>query len=113
MEEQLVSLKVAKLLREKGFRQLVPKYYDENEIIVCKLGDWNSPLFKGMLNSAPTQSLAQKWLREIHTTYVLIDIGPIGFYFHIISGKLDYTGDYYITYEAALEAGLEMTLRYI
>ena len=62
---------------------------------------------------APTQSLAQRWLRDKHGFFVLIELNSIGLYPHIYNGKLDYKGDYYLSYESALEEGLLMALRYL
>lgn len=68
MEEQIVSLKVAKLLEEHNF---------------C------------------------------NGFFVLIELNSIGLYPHIVGGELDYKGDYYLSYESALEEGLLMALRYL
>lgn len=48
MEEEIVSLKTAKLLKEKGF--------DES-------------LSKG----CPTQNIVQRWFREVHNIIILVD----------------------------------------
>ena len=79
MEDELVSLETAMLLKEKGFNEPCSYYYENNELY--KLGYYhgegtgfvrnNSPidgrfLCEEMQCTAPTQSLAQKWLREIH-----------------------------------------------
>lgn len=48
---------------------------------------------------APTQSLAQRWLRDKHGFFVLVELNSIGLYPHIVGGELDYKGDYYLSYE--------------
>ena len=45
--------------------------------------------------------------------FVLVELDSIGLYPHIYNGKLDYKGDYYLSYESALEEGLLMALRYL
>lgn len=77
MEEQIVSLKVAKLLEEHNFCNGSSHYYDK------------------------------------HGFFVLIELNSIGLYPHIVGGELDYKGDYYLSYESALEEGLLMALRYL
>ena len=73
--------------------------------------------------SAPTQSLAQKWLREVHKIYVTSLQTYVGddidkkHYFEISYGKhLKQMGDkygYFDTYEAALEVGIFEALQLI
>lgn len=48
-----------------------------------------------------------------HGFFVLIELNSIGLYPHIVGGELDYKGDYYLSYESALEEGLLMALRYL
>ena len=79
MEDEIVSFETAMLLKEKGFNEPCSYYYENNDLY--KLGYYhgegtgfvrnNSPidgrfLCEEMQCTAPTQSLAQKWLREIH-----------------------------------------------
>jgi len=56
MEEQYITFEVAQLAKEKGFN--FPNKASQNDY----LGEY------------PTQSLLQKWLREVHQIYVDIDI---------------------------------------
>lgn len=59
------------------------------------------------------QSVVQKWLRDEHNFFVLVELDCIGLYPHIYNGKLDYKGDHYLSYESALGGGLLMALRYL
>ena len=80
MKEQLVSHEVAKLAKEKGFKEFCNKYYDLDSRYK------NKPvLFDGNIISdgyyhddyfiAPTQALLQKWLREKTDDWMHIQIG--------------------------------------
>ena len=79
MEDKIVSFETAMLLKEKGFDEPCCHFYEDNEL--CKLSRYqgdgtgfvrnNSPindrlLCEEMQCTAPTQSLAQRWLRETH-----------------------------------------------
>ena len=72
--EDFVSFEVAKLLKEKGFKEIVQSLWigeDEYHYISTesiKPDDYNSG--GTCLYSAPTQSLALKWLREVHNIYI-------------------------------------------
>lgn len=59
------------------------------------------------------QSVVQKWLRDKHGFFVLVGLDHKGLYYHICNGKIDYKGDHYLSYESALDMGLQMALRYI
>ena len=142
MEDEIVSFETAMLLKEKGFNEPCPCFYEDNEL--CKLcyyqGDGNgfsrnnSPIndrlsCEEMQCTAPTQSLAQKWLRE--TRNITFNANP-----HSNDGKIIYvvtikviSSNKYIdfnvmmdtsnkatmfdTYEDALEAGLKYCLKSI
>ncbi len=121
MEEQLVSLEVAKLLKEEEFNVNVNTYYDEyNRLQVDKpKNDWNDPLYLDIVCSAPTQSLAQQWIREkgIHIEvyantsgwgWILTKCGGNG---SCIKEIEDDT--FFDTYEDALEEGLKQALKLI
>ena len=77
MEDEIVSLETAMLLRKKGFNEPCCRFYEDNELykLAYYHGDGagfvrnNSPIndmmyCEEMQCTAPTQSLAQKWLRE-------------------------------------------------
>ena len=121
MEEALVSLETARLLKDKGFNVNVNTYYDEYNILQVDKpkNDWNDPLYLGIICSAPTQSLAQQWIREkgIHIGvyanasgwgWILTKCGGNG---SCIKEIEDDT--FFNTYEDALEEGLKQALKLI
>ena len=137
--ENLVSFETAKLLKEKGFTDTIgiingKHYYnykgeldgDQLDFIKASLKKENLTLVDNY--PSPTLSLAQKWLREKHNIYVLLEetqtfslITGIGFYYKIIKVDLDikehlklfYSEYFYSTYEEALEEGILHTLKLI
>lgn len=125
MKEQLVSFEVARLAKEKGFNEGCRFYYDldfqestfhndyeslKNSEIVDGYGK-----FKWKMISAPTQSLLQKWLRDVHNIHISIK-NISGFYWLEVStqGKeVTPLNTKFYTYEEALEAGLLEALKLI
>ena len=82
MEEQLISYETAKLAKEKGFDEKVYREYDKSGYLRCTsksadvvLGPYDE-LLKSTEYPAPTQSLLQRWLREVHNIEVLISRIP-------------------------------------
>ena len=135
MKEQLISFETAKLAKEKGFKTLGMFYYHSNSDKVNKGTwddgelNWNGIPYDGMSVetwAAPTQSLLQKWLRELHNTHVTImyfsanaDLTPGDDYQPMIDiirpvhrAILEDLGDFR-TYEEALEKGLQEALKLI
>ncbi|MGK0464836.1 hypothetical protein [Clostridium sp.] len=148
MEDKLIEFETAKLAKEKGFNLLTPKYYTtENPHSyhkdldgVCILGLMHSntlynpqdeldeetgisfyKLNPGIIY-APTQSLLQKWLREVHDLDVYVI--PNGSRDKSINKRLYHpqiwVRDKYQTelhskhtYEQALEKGLIESLKLI
>ena len=142
MEDEIVSFETAMLLKEKGFNEPCSHYYEDNDLY--KLGYYhgegtgfvrnNSPidgrfLCEKMQCTAPTQSLAKKWLRE--TRNITFNANP-----HSNDGKIIYvvtikviSSNKYIdfnvmmdasnkanmfdTYEDAIESGLTYCLKSI
>ena len=84
MEEELISYETAKLAKEKGFNWPVVSSYNDEGDTFCKTKphDWNikrtAALKKNPYCSAPTQSLLQKWLREIHNLQININYHHFG-----------------------------------
>lgn len=132
MKEQLISFETAKLAKEKGFDWSTFDSYSKGILKSNTLHNSydfnNDPNFKGRL-SAPTQSLLQKWLREVHNIHVHCFTYAFGWYV-----KHDNTpnpelwdkdkrwdsfnpeaviGDQFKTYEEALEVGLIEALKLI
>lgn len=125
MTEELVTLETAKLLRKKGFNEYCRFVIGEDRVISDIISTWNLPP-----NSfpAPTQSIAQKWLREIRGVYVYVEpvIGKrwkLSFCdFNVPTEESDWMENeinkgngykVYDTYEEALEAGLQEALKLI
>ena len=142
MEDEIVSFETAMLLKEKGFNEPCSYYYEDDELyklayyhgdgagFVCNNSPINDRLLcEEMQCTAPTQSLAQKWLREIHN--ITFNANP-----HSNDGKIVYVVtikvisnkkhvDFNVmmdtsnkaimfdTYEDAIEAGLEYCLKTI
>lgn len=76
--EDYVSLETAKLLREKGFDEIcdfeyglpdVDKGYVLQKLVINNGQVRNSDLIDEAY-TAPTQSIALKWLREVHNWYI-------------------------------------------
>lgn len=127
MQDQLVSFQVAKLAKEKGFDGFCfdaynahkmkysngwLEYIDDNEIEI----PFTSESLKPEDILAPTQSLLQKWLREVHN--IVIDISPYilsdSYYYSVHHDVTVDVGEHvYDTYEEALEAGLIEALNLI
>lgn len=128
MEETKVQFDTAKLAKEKLFNLKVDSYYtlfhkqlitvnnklDFNSFVVTKEATYHSSSY-----SAPTQSLLQKWLREIHQIQIQIHYCGDKFptvekdydaYYPIIN---DECGNIVDTYEEALEEALEKALNKI
>ena len=133
MKETYISLETAKLAREKK----LPFFYDLGTNCTCyKLSEPKHVLsyhmhFEGPDKleyiSAPTQSLLQKWLREVHKIEVLIEADccqqnfEYGYDFYIWNkndadefwSAPDNGNSTYKTYEEALEDGLKYVLNLI
>lgn len=119
IEEYPISFKTAKLAKEKGFKQLCNFSYDEDGVLTGNCEQVYNYV-------APTQSLLQKWLREEHNLYVIIELSGISSFieFHYRISGLNKYGSFnpdmgnmsnikYDTYEIALEKGLIEALNLI
>ena len=142
MEDEIVSFETAMLLKEKGFNEPCCHFYEDNELYkLCYYqGDGTgfsrneAPIndrlsCEEMQCTAPTQSLAQKWLRE--TRNITFNANP-----HSNDGKIIYvvtikviSSNKYIdfnvmmdtsnkaimfdNYEEAIESGLKYCLKSI
>lgn len=117
--EDYVSFETAKLLKEKGFNEIVDHCYDlySFEFIphCAKHG--------GQVN-APTIQMAMKWLREVHKIHVSVEMGfdvdnrQYFFFAPSICKFSNKTGEYqtpfgekeFDTYEEAAEAAIKYCL---
>lgn len=133
MEDTRVSFKTAKLLKEVGFKEKCTHYYILDFMNFKSNGELKQHLTpiednlnilqlveigKGQphLASAPTQSLAQKWIREIHNIHIELFFDVKGWFYVLktISFKFNHRikGDNLAdqkskTYEEALEEALK------
>ncbi len=123
MKEQLISFETAKLAKEKGFNIETDKYwcnyYTGEPGQKWKLLN-KSELTGSFLNlmewAAPTQSLLQKWLREIHDITIWFSDWEINEYSVHICQKEEtkYMPNKSLgSYEQALEIGLQESLKLI
>ena len=143
MEEQLISYETAKLAKEKGFDEKVYREYDKSGYLRCTsksadvvLGPYDE-LLKSTEYPAPTQSLLQKWLREVHNCFIdilphrdgdsknkqwkskkdvfwSVEVDYYGKNFEIeLTDDSDFTQHFNKTYEEALEIGLQEALKLI
>ena len=120
LKEKLISFETAKLAKEKGF-DIETKGFYNNGIFVntgSEIGQYHSfhngrpKINDDKICSAPTQSLLQKWLREICKINVYCtpsDFEEGMWYNNIGSHNPVFTG----TYEEALEVGLQEALKLI
>lgn len=134
--EDYVSFKTAKLLKEKGFDVQCKNYFSLNNDAIRhnlnkKYGakkNWNSI---ELCVSRPSQSLAMKWLREVHKLWIDFSVfcpAPEGmhkqedciprYYYRIKKYNIGYmdfiTSDEHIlnfpSYEQAVEAAIKYCL---
>ena len=63
MTEELVTLETAKMLKEKGFNEYCKDIINHKGIMMETIFRTSKDLPK-LFYSCPTQSVAQKWLRE-------------------------------------------------
>ena len=143
MEEELISFETAKLAKEKGFDEKVYREYDKSGYLRCTsksadvvLGPYDE-LLKSTEYPAPTQSLLQRWLREVHNCFIdilphrdgdsknkqweskkdvfwTVEVDYYGKNFEIeLTDDSDFTQHFNKTYEEALEIGLYQALKLI
>jgi hypothetical protein len=124
MEEQVVSLETAKLLKEKGFVNGSQSFYDVNKgTFYVQISLYINGLDENFIE-APTQSLAQKWVRDKKKMHM-----GIGHRRHYLTGEdiwsvvvedIECKNPYRVfaslshlsSYEEALEEGLKAALNY-
>ena len=142
MEDEIVSFETAMLLRDKGFDESCSYYYEDDKLyrlgyhngdgnsLFCDNSTVNDMLLCDTIQcTAPTQSLAQRWLREIH--HITFNANP-----HSNNGEIVYIvtikvisnkkhvdfnvmmdtrikATMFETYEDAIEEGLKYCLKTI
>ena len=111
--EDYVSFEIAKLLKEKGFAEVTPMWYNKK----------GEPEMRGTaahtsdVTDAPTLQSVMKWLREIHNIHIEIGYN-MGYFPVCISTKTNDTIPYIamgspFTYEKACEAAIKYCLEYL
>lgn len=115
MTEELVTLETAKMLIKKGFNEC------RNVVDISNMS--NDDLPKRCF-SQPTQSIVQKWLREVKNLHIEIYRNACGYGYIIVKAnngtwredddaKGPNDGGNWDTYEEALEAGIQEVLKLI
>ena len=105
MKDTIIQYKTAVLAKEKGF---IPDYVKTSELYI-----------ESGLVDQPTQSLLQKWFRNIHGIHFFVYMDEIlwdTFRFNILINQkeiYDERTKLYDTYEQALEVGLFEGLKLI
>lgn len=117
MKDQLISFETAKLAREVGFDELCITWFDRNgrSEEYTTLGKNSQSMIA--FYSRPTQSLLQKWLREVHkidmTIHCQLHTTGIRYESEIYYEEDLYNEPYcnvstwFDTYEGAVEDGLQ------
>lgn len=114
MEDALVSFTVAKLAKEKGCDLILYGEgftYELDNIIY-----WTNKMggATGTKDTVPeivcTQSLLQRWLREVHNIHVWCKYVEKGYEYFI---GVDQSEGWFEYFEEALEAGLQEALKLI
>ena len=152
MKEQLISFETAKLAKQKGFKEMCfaafhknnrnDGYFESGIISQSEYfrfpkmsnGDKIAVLQKDYIHTIlrPTQSLLQKWIREVHNIEILINRIPpeavlasknngknilnnYSYYVWSLNNnpRIANKGSFKNTYEEALEVGLQEALKLI
>lgn len=125
MNDTLITFKIAQLAKVKGFN--IPTrlcYSDQDRVnaLPYDAGNNNHINSKHDYYSAPTQSLLQKWLREVHQLLILINIDTISSEFTYSIWKMhsdeefeliQEESNYNLIYEDVLEQALIKALKLI
>ena len=125
MEDQLISFETAKLAKEKGFILGIGWFGFNNKFYVSEGAQIGMLCdnHRGENPVACTQSLLQKWLREVHDIEIYVHkfkpngAYPKGYYcvsrplIHYSNEMKDWIFTNFKTYEEALEVGLQEVLK--
>ena len=121
MKDEFITFETAKLAKEKGFDEYCKYHFDQegarfnNNMNPTKNSEWNNCM------TQPTQSLLQRWLREVHNIYIFISSTRISDnkrnYEYDVQQDKDLQPVFYkdkiLTYEQALEESLLKALELI
>lgn len=117
MEEQLISFETAKLAKEKGLTyDYVGQSFRPSGEFTCGRND-------EAFYPAPTQSVLQKWLRDVHNIHIEIELAsdeeldiliPYVYQWDFYkNGFITINREFYNSYEEALEVSLFEALKSI
>ena len=118
IKEAYVSFEIAKLLKEKGFKEEVTNYYDSGGNFVESGYKFNYN-FQTVDHSAPTHQMAMAWLREEKGIAIIPIISSIldneKFLWNVNitiakTGETYTQGWTYESYESIVEEALKYTL---
>lgn len=122
MIDELISFETAKLAKEKGFNESCRDIYDSYSSTdkIELFENIHYPDTEDTIG-APTQSLLQRWLREVHSIILVCLFSYVTdrnkYYYEIHHSNKLYTNlvndKYNDTYEEALEEGLQEALKLI
>ena len=116
IEESYVSFETAKMLKEAGFDVVCRSFYEDNDLTVWNMVEHPSKMNRWL--PRPTQSLAARWLREVHHIHAILtplsdgwmyDLYDLKKYQYIILSK----DAGLVTYESAFEEALQEALQLI
>ena len=112
IKEQYVSFEVAKLLKEKGFKEETHGNYYlggkfDGKFEESSKVNWNK-FFKTPI-AAPTQQMAMRWLREVHDIKIMIRPYVDGTYSYEILNGFWYVN--FDSYEDAAEEAIKYCLK--
>jgi len=121
MTDKIITAKTAKLAKDVGFITIVKHVYGSQTIPQLELyNDTKYRLYTLDYYLAPTQSLLQRWLREIHNIHIIIGVNANDDYYvsKLYNLKTKYESsiigkETYYTYEEALELALQEALELI
>ena len=118
LKEKLISFETAKLAKEKGFH--ISSRGEGMGKRVFINGELVNTIFSSKDHiHAPTQSLLQKWLREVHEISIKVDDyytnSRVRFDYNVcqLGSQEDNPVGIFETYEEALEIGLYQALKQI
>lgn len=128
IEESYVSFDTARMLKKAGFDVPCKTYYEIEDGEVVRKDGVSKHDYNGMEDtvcSRPTQALAARWLRDKHKLHVSVSI--VGLFdglrdliywafsvMNVNTALFEYIdGNRYDSYEEALEAGLQKTIKLI
>lgn len=116
MKEEKVKFETAKLAKEKGFDIKCKNPVNQNGVKLGGISGGGGNIMDERIQ-IPTQSLLQKWLREIHGLVIDIDYDGSEKWFYTISKypSTDFllSEGGYEKYEEALEYSLQESLKLI